>query len=336
MSIETHISIQRGGPSVRLTSPPCHGEDGESHVLHVIAVINNFVRFKRRYELFHKFKQHIESFPNVILYVAEAALGDRPFMVTEPDNPRHLQVRTDDELWIKENTINLMAQRLPHHWKYMAWIDADVHFMNRDWVYETIHMLQHYHVVQLWETAIHLGPKGEAINIVTSFMSQYIKKAPFPYDKKAKYASNTWHPGFAWACTRFAYESMGGLIDFAILGAADHHMALALIGKHEYAIPKTLHKKYKKMLYKYQERCRKTIKKDVGYVPGTLLHYWHGKIANRKYGERWTILIKNEYNPCKDIKYDSQGVIVFATNKIGLRDEIREYFRQRNEDDVEN
>lgn len=341
MSLSSHMALHHGGPSIQLTSAPCrdfgaHQHSQDDHTLYVITPINNFCRFKRRYELFHRFKEHIESFPNVKLYIVEAALGDRPFMVTEPDNPQHLQVRTEDELWIKENTINLMVSRLPHNWKYMAWIDADITFLNQDWANETVHMLQHYHVVQMWENAVNMGPDGEAIGTVTSFMSQYIKGKVFPYDKKAKYADGAWHPGFAWACTRHAFEGMGGLIDFAILGAGDHHMALALIGKYEYAIPKTLNKHYKKMLKQYQKRCERTIRRDVGYIKGTIIHGWHGRFKNRKYHDRWQILVENNYDPRKDIKKNSHGVLVFGKNNIGLRDGIRGYFRQRNEDGIEN
>lgn len=36
------------------------------------------------------------------------------------------------------------------------------------------------------------------------------------------------HTGYVWACTRYFWENVGGLMDFCILGSADHNMALAM------------------------------------------------------------------------------------------------------------
>lgn len=332
--MEHHVALGHNGDKIQLTSPPCREQHGPEHTLHVVAVINNFVRFKRRYELYWKFKEQMESHKNIILYTCEVAFGDRPFMVTTAGNPRHLQLRTLDELWIKENSNNLMVQRLPLDWKYMAWIDADIEFLNKDFANETIHMLQHHRIVQMFENVVNMGPDGEIIGTATSFMAQYIKKAVYPY--KNKYAGSHWHPGFAWACTREAMDGMGGLIDFAILGAADHHMALAWIGKVDDSFPGAIHENYKKKLKHFEKRCERAIRRDVGYVKGTIIHGWHGRFKNRRYIERWSILISNNYDPETDIKYNSHGVLTFDDEKIGLRDGIREYFRQRNEDGVEN
>jgi len=47
----------------------------------------------------------MERCPNVVLYTVEISYGDRPFEVTTPDNPRDLQLRTEHELWHKENAL---------------------------------------------------------------------------------------------------------------------------------------------------------------------------------------------------------------------------------------
>lgn len=323
---EIHVPVK-----AQLTTTPCLNECGEEEKLHVIVTINNYVRFKRRYELYWEFKKRMEKYKNLEMYVVEIALGQRPFMVTQPNNPKHLQLRTDNELWHKENSINLMVQRLPPNWKYVAWIDADVEFVNPNFVNETIHQLQHYEIVQMFQTANNLGPEGETISTFKSFMYQYVSGADYTL-KKYEF----WHPGFAWACTKKAWNDMGGLLDIALLGAGDHHMALAFIGKAEKSLPGGISESYRRHVMRFQERCERHIKRDVGYVPGTILHYWHGTFQNRKYVERWQGLIENKYNPDEDIKRDWQGLIVINDDsKIGLRDFIRRYFRQRNEDGVD-
>jgi hypothetical protein len=51
------------------------------------------------------------------------------------------------------------------------------------------------------------------------------------------------------------------------------------------------------------------------------------------YCDRWKILRDNDYDPSTDIVRDWQGVWQLAGNKPRLRDDIRAYFRTRNEDD---
>lgn len=313
--------------------------------LYVVCVISNTQRYQSRYKLYKDFEKHMED-SGAVLYTVELAFGDRPFAVTTENNPRHLQVRSLDEVWFKESLINYAVSRLPSNWKYVAWIDADIKFTRDDWVQETLQLLQHYHVVQLFSHATDLGPKFEPMNTWESFMYQYHKslvdgREPVPYaSKKNAYGylmgTNIWHPGFAWAATREAFNGFGRLIDFAAVGSADYHMAAGLIGK----IEKTIHSHdklptYKKRLYGWQERAMRNIQKDVGYMPGTIVHYWHGKKLNRKYLDRWEILLRHDFDPDYDLSHNDAGIVNLTGNKIGLRDDLRHYFMQRNEDSVD-
>lgn len=307
---------------------PC---SGESEILHVIVPINNYVRYKRRYELFHKFIETISSSTNIVVHIVEIAFGDRPFMVTSPGQPNNLQLRTKDEIWHKENSVNLMIQRLPRDWKYVAWLDADITFYNPDFAIETIHQLQHYGVVQMFSDVINLGPDDEVDSRYKSFCCQYLSGKQFALDGSYEF----WHPGFAWAMRRETFDAIGGLIDFAILGSADHHMALCFVEMAEKSLPGNVNSAYSKKVLNYQRRCQEYLKKNIGYVKGTIIHHWHGKFKNRKYKERWSILIDNGYNPDEDVKRDWQGLYIFDTSKPKLRDDIRAYFRQRNEDSID-
>jgi hypothetical protein len=58
----------------------------------------------------------------------------------------------------------------------------------------------------------------------------------------------------------------------------------------------------------------------------------HGPKAQRKYGVREQILAKHQYNPSQDLVRDSQGLYRLDNRAIGLRDDIRRYFAERNED----
>ena len=129
------------------------------------------------------------------------------------------------------------------------------------------------------------------------------------------------------------------LFDKAILGSADHHMAMGLIGGAFKSVPENTTAQYKKAVFEWEEMALTRLRKNVGYVPGMIVHYWHGNKLNRKYVERWKVLIDNKYDPVKDISRDPQGLYKLnmhnGTRSIKMRDDIRRYFRQRNEDSID-
>lgn len=313
---------------------------------HVIAVISNPMRFDTRYELFFKFKKYMEKC-GVNLWITELQTGDRPFVVTTGAE-RETQLRSRQILWHKENLINITIQKLPADWETVAWIDADVEFLNYGndnetpdaWVTETLHQLQIYSVVQMWQQAIDLGPNGESLSIHQSFMYKYFAKGfRFPeWSEKefGRYMSREYHPGFAWAARRDAIDNLGGIPDLSILGAGDRILALALVGKAEHSLPPDCSESYKKWVMDYQDRSLHLVKRNVGHVKGTIIHYWHGKKADRKYWDRWKILVENQYDPFLDIRRDWQGLLqIDDYQKPRLRDDIRSYFYSRNEDSID-
>jgi hypothetical protein len=309
--------------------------------LHVLTMISNPVRYTSRYRLWEEFNARMIR-DGVTLWTAELQLGARPFVITKKGNPRHIQVRGRDELWAKENTLNRLAIALPDDWRYLAWIDADVEFTGRTtaWPIETMHILQHYQVAQLWETATELGPGGEAIHTHRSFASQYIKKGAV----NPETAYNEWHPGYAWAITREAWDGMGGLLDFAVAGAGDRHMALAFVGAARFSYHPKAPEPYRRAILEWEQRQLPAIRRDLGYMPGHLLHYWHGKKRDRRYWDRWQIINDTGFNPNVDLVRNSDAIYELSMRgpskddfdkSIMLRDRLRHYFRQRNEDSVD-
>lgn len=317
--------------SIHHHRPPKHTALRSDNTLHVVAVISNPVRYASRYRLYEQFAAHMETFPEVRLTTVELAFGDRHHEVTHHATPeRHVQVRSSSELWHKENLINLGVRALPRDWKYVAWVDADVQFVNRGWAQETLHQLQHHAVVQCFEDAIDMGPRNNVVDRHQSFGKLYATGATRPRISGEPYSF--WHPGFAWACRREFYENVGGLIDFAILGAADHHMALALIGAAKDSLPGGIHPSYARRVMEWQDRALRAGKRDLGFVEGALMHHWHGSKKKRYYVERWSLLTSNQYNPDVDVRYSHHGVLELTGNKPRLRDDLRSYFRARAED----
>lgn len=309
-------------------------------LLHVICCISNPVRYRSRIELYKRFEKRVLD-AGAKLYTIEAAFGERPFSVTEPNNPNHFQLRTIDELWIKENLMNIAMQRLPSDWNYVAFLDADIHFTRPDWAMEAVHLLQHYHVLQMWSEAQDLTPSFESHQTHKSFV--YCKMNGYDFNEQGGHLSNYyasgrdgffWHPGFGWAFDRAAMNHLGGLLDTAILGAADRHMAYAFYNLAEHSIQQGVTDDYRNSVLRWQERAR-YLWQDVGYMPGLILHDWHGKKKDRKYHDRWEILVRNKFSPEQDLTKDWQGLWQVRPERIQLRDDLRAYFRQRNEDSID-
>jgi hypothetical protein len=140
------------------------------------------------------------------------------------------------------------------------------------------------------------------------------------------------HTGYAWAARRDALDALGGLGDIAILGSADHHMAYALVGEIDKSIYRMLAPSYKTYWQQWQARAEQFVRRNVGYMPGTLIHNWHGSKQNRRYVDRWQILNRWQFDWHTDIRHDSQGVWAWSGNKPGLEADVRHYFSLRDED----
>lgn len=304
-----------------------------AHQLHVIAVISNTQRFRTRYDLYLDFAARMAQ-AGVQLWTVECAFGQRAWAITKADNPQHLQVRTDSELWHKENLVNLGVRALPPEARYLAWIDADVGFVRPDWAEETIHLLQRYPVVQLCSRISDLNPQYESFQTHKSFgWCVHHEQAYLGDGYVGKRGS--WHPGFAWAMRRETYDALGGLYDRAILGSADRYMAHSFIGDVAPFIEnKGFHPALVRSVLSWQDRAASVVRGQVGYMPGTLVHYWHGAKANRKYIERWDLLRKHQFDPYTDVTTDAAGLLQFTGTKPALEADVTRYFAERSEDDL--
>ncbi|HLX45138.1 MAG TPA: hypothetical protein VKR43_16945 [Bryobacteraceae bacterium] len=304
----------------------------ENATLHVACAYSNPLRWRSRRVLMNDFRQHMQASPNVVLHAGELAYGDRPFEVTGTD-PYDVPLRTSHELWHKENILNIVIQRFPPDWKYGAIIDADFHMTRRDWALEAIHQLQHFDFVQLFSSYTDLSARHTPYRVMPSFAANYLNRVA---QRAGGYGSGVSGPGAtggAWAFRRSAFDAVGGLLDVCILGSADWHMAFGLAGRPNPAPEATrCSRGYMEAIRRWQNRAA-VVQQNIGCVENHAIHHFHGSKVLRGYGERWKILRDQDFNPEFDLVRDWQGIWQLAGNKPRLRDEIRAYFRARNEDD---
>lgn len=274
---------------------------------------------------------------------------------------KYIGLRTTDELWLKENAINLGVASLPHDWQQCCWLDSDVHFLRPNWVGECIQKLQHYSFLQMFSHARDLGPNYEmldedyphanGISFVSAWLKGYMNAPGIagstppvtPQDSGDGYYGQAgerrvW-PGLAWACTRKAWDDVGGLFDTAIWGGGDWHMAHALIEKTEGMMRQDLHRNYKKLVMQWYQRCRTHIRQNVGIMEGSITHHWHGKKTGRGYNTKHALLAKFGFDPPRHLKRDYQGLYQLhddrSTAYVQIRDLMRVIARERNEDSID-
>ncbi len=268
---------------------------------------------------------------------------------------KHIGLHTKDELWLKENAINVGVQHLPHDWQQVCWLDSDIQFVRPNWVGEAIHKLQHGTTsgrafLQMFSHARDVGPNYELLDETyphangPGFVRAWCDGILTEGTKTGTsfgdtyYAGRVW-PGLAWACTRQAWDAVGGLLDVAIWGGGDWHMSHALIEKTEGMMRDDLHRNYKKLVNQWYQRCRTHIRQNVLVMDGTVLHNWHGRKTDRGYNAKHTLLARTGFDPLRHLTRDSQGLWQLhddrSTSYVQIRDIFRQIARARNEDGIE-
>jgi hypothetical protein len=74
------------------------------------------------------------------------------------------------------------------------------------------------------------------------------------------------------------------------------------------------------------------VRAKVGYVPGILLHLWHGDMDNRRYVLRNQELALFEFDPASDIRLGPEGCWEWNSPKSELHIWAVNYYYQRKED----
>lgn len=306
--------------------------------LNVIIVCSNPCQYATRYILAREFIARIENDEkNVNLYIVELAYKlpnnkVQKFHITDSNNKNHLQLTTDiAPLWVKENLQNIAVEKLlggrNGNWKSVAFCDADISFDNVHWATDTLKVLNKTRdIVHMHSHCLDLDSQNDPMSIFSSFGYQYSQNRQY-----SKGGIHFWHPGFNVAMTKSAYYQLNGLYDLSILGSGDHNFMFSLIQNGIKSVNKYTSDGYKKSITEYEQNFKDL---KFGVINGVIRHYFHGSKKNRKYMERWEILVKHQYDPYTMITKDSNGLVKPTENcPQELLHDIYNYFKERNEDE---
>ncbi len=235
---------------------------------------------------------------------------------------------SENVMWQKERLLNIGINSLPAHYDKVAWIDADLLFLNPNWFQETEQLLDKYRAVQLCDRIYQTGSIGQLTTTRETFAKGYVD---------GRLQEEWFHTGGAWAARRDAIDETG-LFDHDIIGGADAFMAFAWGGDiHRASLhAKNTFSEQSKAFYLQQaEISHAQVKGQIGFVPGAAIHLWHGEAKNRLYVERLKFLQAHDFTLPDDIAIDNNGLWRWNSNKPEMHRDVANYFALRREDEAE-
>jgi hypothetical protein len=251
---------------------------------------------------------------------AELAFDDDPFDL--PDSRRYRGTRARHWLWQKERLLNLLI--LGSTADAVAWIDADLIFLNKNVLEEARQKLETSAVVQLFEGVADTNAEGRVIRQMRGHVH-------------ARRLGQSWgRPGGAWMARREDLISWGGLYDRNIIGGGDSAARCAWEGASE--LPPSM---------QYGSECERhwrvwaagqRVDGAMDYCQGEAVHLYHGSRENRRYNERYSILADDHFDPGRDVEVDPQtGLLQWSAQameqKPNMVARVRDYFADRKEDE---
>ncbi len=227
---------------------------------------------------------------------------------------RVLKATQHQVMWQKERLINLAVESLPSQFEYVAWIDADVLFLSRNWQEQIVQELQKHPVIQCFSHVHKLDSTGAVLET-----------------QPCGVASVDGAPGFAWAAGR-EFLDRCGLYDRHIAGSADILMLDAWRGQLASRHTDCMNLKWREDYLRWARLAWVAAGGNLGWIDGDIIHFWHGNWKDRKYRARWRYCTDHEFDPTSDLVTGANGLYEWAGNKPAMESAMANYFLERKED----
>jgi len=319
----------------------------------------NLTNASKRLRNFHCFRRHFTA----PLLAVEWHPNHR-FQLKNGDADVLLQVGGGDFMWQKERLLRIAVAALPEHVKYIAWIDCDILFENRDWKDEARGLLEKNCVIQLFSEVaftdenqsrlIANSCKHNLDNIESaqvswreSFLGMFgrLKEDVVRFDLDRRFQGDEIRncnimrrpaPGFAWAA-RAAFLRRIGIYDRCIMGGGDMLFCYGVTG-----LSKQLIENHRSAGWAFYGDCRsyrswasqaaEACTGRWGCVGGRILHLFHGSLRERQYKTRIDGLVPFEIDLDGDISAAPEEPWSWRRDRDALNEYFLKYLRDRNED----
>jgi hypothetical protein len=262
------------------------------------------------------FIKHMLDLANIPYFIGEMSINHSPFLFAESSNIFHFE--SPDNMFYKENIINLMEPLLPPIYDKFCIMDADIIFDNSDWYNLISSKLNDVNICQPFSTAYWLNITYD--DVIRENYS-YLKKRIGG------------HEGFVWGFQR-AWFNTYKFPTGCFMGSGDTLFVKAVFEKqifeqHEYLYDS---------LVKYITNLPSTISSD--YLDMNVYHLYHGTINNRQYLSKHTKfnnLLTNLKITTSDelIENNADDIMQWMPNYRNLFNSfMEEYLINRNDDSI--
>jgi hypothetical protein len=325
--------------------------------LWVITSYFNPANYARRLRNFKAFRRLLDA---PLLVVELAAPGAH--QLTRDDADIVVSLTGEDGLWQKERLLNLACSELPAHVDYVAWIDSDLVFEDRDWPSQAIARLEaDGGMLQLFDTVLHLPPQLApetaaradcrqaepmlaGVAIARSVASQAfevnerkLSTARLAPDLASYNRVIDHHNcyGMAWAAARKTLDRCG-LYDRNVIGGGDAvHAFAALSGLDAYWSLRANTPAQKDDIRAWAQSAGAAgLFARLDSLPGRAYHLWHGSLRNRGYRNRYDILSRHDFDPGRDLVKAANGAWAWRDPDSAMARDVRDYFFSRREDEA--
>ena len=293
-----------------------------------ITAFFNPARFASKRPNFRLFRESLRP-QGLPLLAVELVHDDAPFELDRSDAEILVQRRGGAVLWQKERLLNIALEHVPADCDKVVCLDADVLFLNPNWVADTAALLEQYAFVQPFSLVLHLP--SDCMSLADCGESAARAGPGMAYCWSQRGARLRGSPGYAIAARRRLLEDHG-VYDRMIVGGGDLVLLSAAMGIDPGDLP-GVNTSPADLIADAREWSRRLFAATHGsvfYTEGTLLHLWHGRIRDRRYRERIRLL--DSFNVHEDIRLDGQRLWSWSSDKRALHEGIRRYFLRRNED----
>jgi hypothetical protein len=248
---------------------------------------------------------------------AEALYGDQLQTVDADDIV--IIAGPDQVCWQKERLLNIAIASLPDDVTAVAWIDADLTFLNPAWPEDTLRALTTFDSAQLFAQALMEDSLNGTARLRPATMAQ------LPHQR----FSGIHRPGYAWAARRDRLT--GGLYDACMSGSGDYQMLCQWTGRADRLGGADI-ELIRPQLAHVNAWAKVTEVRTVGHVPGTVVHHWHGKWSGRGYVEKNELMAAHRFDPVTDIEIAPNGLYRWTDPTGPFAVAMMDHFRTRNDD----
>lgn len=295
--------------------------------LGLAAVWFNPARYASRLENLKRFMEGMAPWHDRLVLI-ELAFDDEDWQVPD-DLPNLVRLRSKAVCWQKEALINHAFQRLDEAgFKHFGWLDADIVFDDPGWYEKVLKVLHRRNLCQVFERVRTCFPdQGEVVSRGAAAHWWHSGSEPL------KHAVT----GFGWAMRREVWQA-ARLLDTCIVGGGDYAMWHATF--HRYLSPRKVFwnqacsKGFRRTRAEWAARWSRAIAMEVGFASGvTVTSLPHGRLTDRHYQSRSTILQQHVFDPEIHLRRDAYGLLQWTeAAPPGLMEGVKRYFFKRRED----